>query len=368
MRLWIALAALLPACGFGSSAHNDGGADDDAPNDAQQCFGSYPKVCFSSGSAIPTAPQMLGDINIDTDDTSGAQCNRQNDQTAGYCIVAGAGFTLMSGKRITAHGSKPLVLLSTTTMDILGDIDVSSHHAGVQTKGPGANPAAPGACSFATAAVAATVAGGGYGGSFGTKGGDGSNASPVSGTVGVAGSAAPSFPMALQGGCKGGDGSISGAFGIGGDGGGAVALVATMVHIEGRINASGAGGHAAAIASGAGGGGSGGMIVVDSMMAPMFGSTAKLWANGGGGGQGGAVAAPGTDGGESPTPSVFGAGGFLGDGATGGNGSLGANAAASGGNNAPNGGGGGGGGGGAGFIRAPGLTDPVSISPPSIAP
>ena len=368
MRLWMALAALLPACGFGSDAHNDAGGDDDAPNDAQQCFGSYLKVCFTSGAAIPTLAKMFGDIDINTDDTSGAQCNQLNDQASNYCVVAGAGFTLMSGKRLTAHGAKPLVLLSTMTIDVLGDIDVSSHHAGPQPKGPGANPAAPGACSFATAPTAATQASGGYGGSFGTKGGDGSNASPASGVVGLAGSAAPTFPMALQGGCKGGDGAIAGTFGTAGDGGGAVALIAMQVHVEGKINASGAGGHAGMIAGGAGGGGSGGMIVVDSTTPPMFGATARLWANGGGGGQGGAVATPGTDGSESPTPAVLGAGGFMGDGATGGNGSLGTNAGASGGNNAPSGGGGGGGGGGAGFIRAPGLTDPVSISPPSIAP
>jgi hypothetical protein len=70
----------LPACGFGSNAHNDGGADDDAPNDAQQCFGSYPKVCFASGAAIPTAPKTIGDLDVNTDDTTGAQCNQQNDQ------------------------------------------------------------------------------------------------------------------------------------------------------------------------------------------------------------------------------------------------------------------------------------------------
>src|SRR5262245_52541968 len=248
MAARMVVLVVIAACGYPPlPGLTDAG---DVLPDAQQCFGSYIRICFVSASAVPTTPRPFGDIDINTDDTSGAQCNQQNDQARDYCIVAGAGFMLMSGKRLTARGTKPLVLLSTTTMDILGDIDVSSHHAGPQQKGPGANPAAPGTCSFATTPTAATLASGGYGGSFGTKGGDGSNASPVSGVVGLAGSTAPMFPTALQGGCKGGDGgAISGTFGTAGDGGGAIALVAIQVHIEGKINASGAGGHAAAVAS-----------------------------------------------------------------------------------------------------------------------
>src|SRR5256885_9827578 len=52
MRLWMALAALLPACGFDAGSKSDGGRD--APPDGQQCFGTFVRTCFSSAAAIPS--------------------------------------------------------------------------------------------------------------------------------------------------------------------------------------------------------------------------------------------------------------------------------------------------------------------------
>ena len=316
---------------------------------------------------------MLGSTDIDTDLTGlGSACDQNNDQQARYCVMAGAGFTLMTGATLTAHGGKPLVLLSTMTMDLLGDIDVSSHHAGAQLRGAGSNPTNAGACSFMTEPVVATMGGGGYGGSFGTKGGAGGNAAAQSTGKGVAGTRLDAFPTTLRGGCRGGDGAaIAGTIGAGGDGGGAIGLVAGMQIQVGssKINASGRGGHGSSVGptAGGGGGGSGGTIVFDSPLL-MFGAQARLWANGGGGGQGSSPAAVGADGGEStnpmgPAPGTNG----LGTGGDGGLGSTGANPGAAG-FSASTSGGGGGGGGGGGYIHAPGFGDPGLISPPSSGP
>ncbi|HEX3478113.1 MAG TPA: hypothetical protein VHT91_23990, partial [Kofleriaceae bacterium] len=122
MRPWMALLALAPACGFSSSG---GGTDVGPP-----CFGSVVRICFDAG-AVPMAPRSLPATEIDTDKTaSGDLCDQNNDQKASYCVVTGAPLTLAAGAVLTAHGDKPLVLLSTTTMELLGDIDVSSHLGG----------------------------------------------------------------------------------------------------------------------------------------------------------------------------------------------------------------------------------------------
>jgi hypothetical protein len=358
----LGLLALAPACGFSSSG---GGVDA-----GSSCFGSMIRICFDA-TAVPAAPRSLPTTDIDTDKTaSGFLCDQNNDQKARYCVVTGAPLTLASGAMLTARGDKPLVLLSTTTMDLLGDIDVSSHHDGVQR--PGANPADASACSFMTAPTGPTMGGGGYGASLGTVGGSGGNAGNQSTGGGVAGTELDTFPMTLRGGCKGGDGNLLSTMdsaAAGGDGGGAVAMVAGMqIHVDAMINASGGGGQGGppGAENGGAGGGAGGMIVFDSPVALAFGARTKLWANGGGGGQGGATL-PGGDGGESTDPTQAAAGGSnTGPGGYGGSGSTGSGTGSGGASTTI--GGGGGGGGGAGFIHAPGFTDLNSISPPSSGP
>ena len=331
--------------------------------DARSCYGTTVPVCFS---IVPARDRILtADVDIDTDSTDDAICDQHNDSSR-YCVYAGARISVAT--RVTAHGSRPLVLLSTTTFDHSGDIDVSSNHQGAQLVGAGAASHAqcPGQAE-------ATGSSGSYGGGFGGRGGDGNDGNPDDGARGLAGPASTAFPTTLRGGCPGGDavtgpGSLTGR---GGAGGGAVAIVAgTSISLNGRINASGAGGNAGTIAakSGGGGGGSGGMIVLDSPTI-VVGVRTVLIANGGGGAQGGAASgAPGYDGGESSSPQLRAAGG-LNPGAIGGygaDGSLGSGlAGASAGGSAQNGGGGGGGGGGAGFIRAPGVVAASLISPPS---
>jgi hypothetical protein len=365
----LGLLALAPACGFSSSG---GGVDA-----GSSCFGSMIRICFDA-TAVPAAPRVLGgidiDVDIDTDRTaSGFLCDQNNDQRATYCVVTGAPLTLSAGATLTAHGDKPLVLLSTTTMELLGDIDVSSHRGG--RRGPGATSAAASACSFMTAPTGAAMGGGGYGASLGTVGGSGGNAGTQSTGGGVAGSKLDTLPRALRGGCKGGDGSLlstTGALGVGGDGGGAIALVAGMqIHVDAKINASGGGGQGGAMnaSNGGGGGGAGGMIVFDSPLPLTFGPRTRLWANGGGGAQGGDSGAAGVGGGESIGPMQAASGGSGGGiGGAGGNGSAGSGTGSGGATAGSSDGGGGGGGGGAGFIHAPGFTDLDSISPPSSDP
>jgi hypothetical protein len=339
------------------------------PDAPSTCFGSFTKVCFTTLADVPTMPVILPiDLTIEIDTDSSTMCDQHNDRMNDYCVIAGAGFTLAAGQSIKGYGSKPLVLLSTTTMTLeaTSTIDVSSNRTvGPVAAGAGANS------SLCTSGAAPELAGGGYGGSFGGKGGNGEQLGGAA-TSGVAAAALTSPPAMLRGGCPGGTGDASG--GVGGSGGGAVALIAgTAIQIDGMVNASGAGGLGGpAFESGGGGGGSGGMIVLD---APSILATGPLFANGGGGGQGGADGGPGfgpgADGGESPdplTPAPAGGNGIT-YGGYGGPGSAGTvRLGGVNGGSYPAGpyGGGGGGGGGAGFIRAPGVT--TNISPPSFAP
>ena len=286
-------------CSAGLVCEAEGAPDGGAPDAPPRCFGSFVKVCFTTLADVPTMPLMLpSDNTIEIDTDASPLCNQHNDRKDEYCIVAGAGFTLAANKSLRGYGSKPLVLLSTTTFDLHGTVDVSSNHnIGPQNIGANANP------SVCTSGMAPEMAGGGYGGSFGGKGGDGERLSGAAATSGVAAAALASLPPQLRGGCPGGIGDATG--GTGGSGGGAVALLAaTSIQIDGKINASDAGGHGGpATQSGGGGGGSGGMIVLD---APSITTTGPLLANGGGGGQGGDGAGGnigiGDDGGESPDP------------------------------------------------------------------
>jgi len=365
----MALLALAPACGFSSSPGGEGG-----PIDAgRMCYGTIVPICFPT-SAVPTTVKTLVTSQIDTDLTGpGSACDQNNEQQLTYCVVAGAGLSLPSGMTLSARGSKPLVLVSTGAMELLGRIDVGSHQGGMpQLRGAGANPTAAGACSFEVPPVAATMGGGGAGASLGTQGGAGGDQGTPPAGGGHAGSNLDTPPKLLRGGCPGGDGSVisTAAPAAGGDGGGAIALVAVLqIRVSATINASGGGGHggAAGAANGGGGGGSGGMIVFDSSQPLMLGAGVKLWANGGGGGQGSSTTIDGGAGGESGDPGTSALGARSpGAGGLGGDGSVGTMLGGKGVNGIADGGGGGGGGGG--FIHAPGLTDPAAISPRSSDP
>jgi hypothetical protein len=361
----LAFLAMLAACGFNSPAVGDGGGSDAVPPDSLSCYGTAFQICLF---APPSKAIMLADnTSIDTDATdASSMCNQHHRDAAKYCVVAGTSFTLALQKTLTAHGSRPLVLLANGTMELSGNIDIASHSNPAAT-GPGALLAS--ACPNTTPAAGTS---GGYGGSFTGKGGSGSSGNPNDGAGGGAALGQLSRPAVLVGGCPGGSGGGSG--GAGGVGGGAIALIATEIRLGGNINASGAGGHGGpASKSGGGGGGSGGMIWLDANTITLASLRGVLWANGGGGGQGGQGGLPlaGDDGNESPDPTTAASktngssvGGNGGKGSQGSvrDGQDGISDASTGGGNQ---GGGGGGGGGAGFIHAPGITDQDKISPPS---
>jgi hypothetical protein len=362
MRSWIAMLALLGACGFSSSktGDDDGGVIivDAGTPDASTKFGTIISVVLAT---YPTTAVMVesADLDIDTGPTS-----QSCDPAVGiYCAVAGASFTVAPGLKIRAHGARPLLLVSLTTFDLSGDIDVSSAQDGP----PGAGALSLTDCmTVIPPPTLATGASGGFGGSFGGKGGDGDG---VNGNRGTATTFTVSWPTPLRGGCPGGN---SGNGGLGGNGGGAVAIIADSININGKINASGAGGHGGGAGkTGGGGGGSGGMIVLDVPVSRITRNGAgALFASGGGGGEGGTAGitpAAGQDGGNPAVPMTAAAGGTSdNEGGDGGKGSFGRtlSGASSGMSVGPDGGGGGGGGG-AGLIVAPGIMGDGNIAPPT---
>ena len=366
----MALLMLLPACSGGGG--DDGGMHPTL--DARTEYGSFIKVNLKDPSAVLKMPPMTLPVDAPINTDSSPLCSTNHDQQADkYCVIVGSTVTVAKGTTFRAYGTRPLVLLATTMFDLEGTIDVSSNHDGTATQaGAGALPAST--CPNTTAATGNS---GGFGGSFMGKGGDGT---AVDGVKGAAASVSPQ-PMDLRGGCPGGDGSSTtvGVIPTGGRGGGAVAISAhDKIIVNGKINASGAGGQGGpAQKSGGAGGGSGGMIVLDVAQAGlMVGTGPDIWlfANGGGGGQGGTGTGinigAGDSGQESPDPMTRAPGGSNQnrDGGQGGAGSAGT-LRLDGGQalNANNAGGGGGGGGGAGFIYTPNAPGAI-VAPPATYP
>ena len=179
MRLLLIAGLCATGCGFSvnGSGPGDGGADartsdgpnidgaTDAPIDApDNCFGrGIGSVCLTSP---PTQPLALGDTVFDTGGNGCMEVITKNG--VALCVLAGTTVSLPTGT-FRATGSRPLVVVATTSMTIQGTLDVSSNRTG--TAGAGAGT---GACG--TAAIGANDTGGGgggAGGSFGGRGGDG---------------------------------------------------------------------------------------------------------------------------------------------------------------------------------------------------
>jgi hypothetical protein len=297
------------------------------PEAGEACFGDpngFARPCFAMPPSMPVT--LTGPV-----DTDGAMCATVSNTQA--CVIAGTIVSIPAGAVVTVSGSKPLVLLATQTLTIDGTLDAASKLVGGAI-GAAANDAG---CNAGT--LPGTL-GGGAGGSFGAAGGNGGN--PNGGT---AGAAAP--PTALRGGCRGQDGSeqVANTRGIGGNGGGALYLIAETsiaIGVTGVINASGAGGgNGQSNLAGGGGGGSGGLIGFDS---PSVTNAGLVFANGGGGGEGSGNATAGRAGSDptNASPAAGGAG-LSGNGGDGGNGGAGATGIGSPGIQASDGGGGGGG-------------------------
>jgi len=372
----VAALVLCAACGFHPSpAVGDGrNPDGESPNPeglpppeklAPGCYGTgFVTVC---PTVTPSTPLHIGTAHIDTN--SPADCVAL-DPPQPVCVIAGSDVKIQNF--LSAEGDRPLVVLSLSTLDVTGTIDVASHRSGSpQTFGPGAITAT---CPD-VGALADT--GAGAGGSFGGKGGDGGD----DGSNLHGGAAANAIvPTTLRGGCPGGKGlTYSSMYNAGGAAGGAIQLIAVQAITVGaaaEIDASGEGGGGApATFNGGGGGGAGGMIVFDAPSLTID-QNAMVYANGGGGGGGttGNPVAVGNNGGD---PSGFNSGGTGGTGVpgmfptdpgggTGGDGARFDNTGGVGGRNGRNGGGGGGGGGGYGVVEVLQVTAPTGrISPPA---
>ncbi|HET7502479.1 MAG TPA: hypothetical protein VFK02_15775, partial [Kofleriaceae bacterium] len=170
MRVLTASCLVVAACGYPSlpklgeaPSGEDAGGSDKPPPDANLCFGSYVKVCFSSIGDVPTTPAPLpADASIEIDTGASSLCNQANNRKNEYCVIVGTDIRVSVFQSLRAFGPKPLVLLSTATIELSGNIDVSSNRSpGPVNTGAGANAA--GMCAGLSEPVADA---GGYGGSF----------------------------------------------------------------------------------------------------------------------------------------------------------------------------------------------------------
>ena len=313
------------------------GLDERTPDAVLQCFGSGTlALCLVE----PPAPTYLVDPGTDTTiDTTTAACAAYTGGEPDLCVIAAT--TIAIGGRLIGKGERPLVLVGTTAT-VIGTLDVSSN---LYWGGSGTQPTE---CESGVPATA--NGGGGAGASFGGRGGNGGggNGSTTNGGT----SPLPMTATRLRGGCQGRQGH-GGDF-LAGRGGGAVAILASSITVDGTMNASGTHGYGgtggAGPVRGGSGGGSGGMIVLD---APAITITGQVFANGGGGGEGGEEGVAGAHGGQ-PNDAVvraLGGGGATVNGGDGGGGSAGTELTGEDGDDGSSKGGGGGGGGGAGVIR-----------------
>lgn len=364
---WLLVVA---GCSFDHGAlpggnHGDGGGVDGSRSDgeavtadARTCWdvpGVNVNVCLTAPLSGATT---TGSAAIDTDATGpGAlDCKALVQGSTNLCVIAAASLTIESGRTLSAHGTRPLVLLANQLV-IDGTVDVSSKLAG--QRGPASDPQACGTASRPEGA------GGGAGGSFGGKGGDGGDGDGDDADGGEAANATANITT-LRGGCPGSGGGGNGPYG--GHGGGAVLLIADMLTISssGVVNASGSAGNGATQGRRGGDGGSSGGMIAISATTFALDANAELFANGGHGGGGSSNPMAGQDGTEPTSPA---SGGGNGNGAgNAGDGGAGYPATMRDGRSATGGSdGGGGGGGGAGVIRIYTQNVPVgtNISPPA---
>ncbi len=338
----------------------EGGGDDGGMDDF--CYGASDGLVQPCFATAPMGTVTLTDP-VDTD--MAGTCTAVLRGADGLCVIAAE--TIRVEELVHVRGAKPLVLVATNAIEISGTLDAASHRGLAPPMyttafvGAGANPAG-GACDAGTGP---TSGGGGAGGTLTTPGGNGGNSITGGADEGGVPGVAPTI-MGLRGGCRGQNGD-RGMPGQGGNGGGAVYLIAEMsitISLGGQINASGEGGHpGVAGGAGGGGGGSGGMIGLDAMTITNNG---VVYANGGGGGEGsgnGTLGAPGqeaTNANEAPGSQSFSNGGVGGSGGSGGTGT--GSATGSRGEDV-NTYGGGGGGGGTGLIKVYGGTLTGNFSP-----
>ena len=210
----------------------------------------------------------------------------------GAAVYAFDSITIPSGTTVRGIGSRPLVLLSRSTVGITGTLDVSGANASTQSPaagGAGGGAGGAGAGGVLGTGSPGTGPGRGLSGQSAGGGGFGGNGGAGGGTGGVAGGTAyGNLDSTLQGGSGGGGGSnfypFQGSPGRSGGGGSGVVFVqaqsAIIIGASGLVLANGGNGAQGECGSG---GGSGGGIV---LAAPKIVNDGALRANGGNGGHG----------------------------------------------------------------------------------
>jgi hypothetical protein len=323
------------------SAINDARLADSDADTSRVCFGQglLQDVCVTA----PTEDHTFGNEMLVT--TNCSLTVMQGPTT--LCVIAYRTITFTGSLRVI--GPNPVVFFGSTELAVMSgaEIDVSSKENDLIAGAGGATglDCAPVNDLAGSDDPNMTGGGGGAGGSYRQHGGGGGGGFSVVGPVGGGSvGATVQTPLAVRGGCQGGsggNGSLGGTGGLGGYGGGAIYLASNgIVRVNGRVNASGAGGKRALMTGGGGGGGSGGFIFLDAPAYDLM--NGDLFAVGGSGASGGSPSTAGSPGldasgpttpGPTSAPTGAGAGGAGGDFATGRDGTT-----------ATNGGGGGGGG------------------------
>jgi len=246
-----------------------------------------------------------GGTGVLTDGSSSIQLDHVDRD--GASIVSVDHLVVSSGASLRGVGALPLVLVSWHDATIDGLVDVSSHRDNTMSPptslGAGANPSScpDGSNGLDGPEVGSNDGagdGGSGGGGFNTGGGDGGEGGNGAAGGGKGGDGRDR-PARVEGGCAGAQ-AQSGASGIGGPGGGAVAIIVKgSLTVTGVVHAGGCGG-GGALSGGSeagGGGGSGGMIKLEAANL-LITPAARIAANGGqgGGGNHNNSALPGADG------------------------------------------------------------------------
>lgn len=341
---------------------------DNAGGNSGVCVGEEPKpdggpdmmverVCYGAqnGLAKPCfRPAPTGDLTLPAaiNTTNDPLCSTDvMDVPASLCVIGRANINVAAGATVIVTGDRPLVLVATGTISITGTLEAASRRSTTNLDQHGLVGAGSDPTTGCQQGTQPGISGGGAGGTFVALGGGGGGGNGG----GAGGAAGTPQAIALRGGCRGQNATGTGGGATtaqGGNGGGALYLIAAAINIEGTLNASGEGGHRGLSGNNSpgGGGGSGGLIGLDALT---ISNNGLVFANGGGGGEGsgnGISGNPGAD----PTSAAPAAGGINGGGGNGGPGGAGgvSGGTTNGGNgsNAPADGGGGGGGG-AGVIK-----------------
>ncbi len=358
------LAIVVGACNHASTVTACTSCD--APIDSSLlCFDGQPGDLVGDACVYNRAPRTFSDLVIDTT-TGSTLCEGDFGLNAPYCAMTGTSITIPAGVRVSAIGTRPLVLVASGSIDLEGILDVSSHRAPSEVIGAAADDAR---CTATSGSNDANGGAGGAGGSFQFSGGAGG----ATGTTAAAQPGQAPTAAELHGGCPGAIGGsyLNAAAGVVGHAGGAVYLVAGESIVLGpssSLLSDGEGGGKAGIGGGGGGGGAGGMIVLDAPTMTLA-AGAVVFAEGGGGGGGGdpggnagdgseVIATPGAAGGSAAAPAGGGGSGSLaGTGGAGQSGPISPTMAT---------GGGGGGGGASGYVLVFGqITSAATISPPA---